>query len=195
MISSGHTAMFLSECKTSADIFVCKLGNLQSGEVAILTMSYVAELSVETDGKMRFTLPTVLLPRYSHDVRHCVAREFIPGQVEIRTPYILRFSAAVSGCYSIKDIDLAEEFMFDHDLVFDILYDDMNKPEIILELGDKENVGLLREDLLMLNFYPDLKQGVETEDSKTEFIFMIDRSGRFILRCSRLNNIVIKFQK
>ncbi|XP_076102079.1 von Willebrand factor A domain-containing protein 5A-like isoform X2 [Mytilus galloprovincialis] len=198
-ISSGHTAMFLSECETSADIFVCKLGNLPSGEVAILTMSYVAELSVETDGKMRFTLPTVLLPRYSHDVGHCIVpgREFIPGKVEIRNPCLLSFSATLSGCYSIKDvsspydklnvkinedklsasIDLAEECMFDHDLVFDILYDNINKPEIILELGDKEKDGLLREDLLMLNFYPDLKKGVETEDIKTEFIFMIDRSG------------------
>lgn len=58
-----------------------------------------------------------------------------------------------------------------------------------------DGLSLLREDLLMLNFYPDLKKGVETEDSKTEFIFMIDRSGRFILRWSMLNNIVIKFQK
>ncbi|CAC5412219.1 unnamed protein product [Mytilus coruscus] len=198
-ISSGHTAMLLSEDDTSADIFECKLGNLPAGEWALLTISYVVELSVETDGKIRFTLPTVLTPRYSPDVGHYVepGSESSPGQVDIRTPCKLTFSAAVSGCYKIKfvsssndklnvkvnedklsaSIDLAEEFKFDHDLSFDIIYDNINEPEIILELGNKEKDGLLKEDLLMLNFYPDLKQGEETEDSKREFIFVIDRSG------------------
>ncbi|XP_052099163.1 von Willebrand factor A domain-containing protein 5A-like isoform X2 [Mytilus californianus] len=191
--------MLLSEDDASADIFECKLGNLPAGERALLTISYVVELSVETDGKMRFTLPTVLTPRYSPDVGHYVepGSESSPGQVNIRTPCKLTFSAAVSGCYKIKSvsssydklnvkvngdklsasIDLAEEFKFDHDLSFDIIYDNINEPEIILELGNKERDGLLKEDLLMLNFYPDLKQGEETEDSKREFIFVIDRSG------------------
>ncbi|CAG2188436.1 unnamed protein product [Mytilus edulis] len=198
-ISSGHTAMLLSEDDASADIFECKLGNLPAGERALLTISYVVELSVETDGKVRFTLPTVLTPRYSPVVGHYVepGSESSPGQVDIRTPCKFTFSAAVSGCYNIKSvsspndkfnvkvnedkssasIDLAEEFKFDHDLSFDIIYDNINEPEIILELGNKEKDGLLKEDLLMLNFYPDLKQGDDTEDSKREFIFVIDRSG------------------
>ncbi|XP_063435543.1 von Willebrand factor A domain-containing protein 5A-like [Mytilus trossulus] len=198
-ISSGHTAMLLSEDDASGDIFECKLGNLPAGEKALLTMSYVVELSVETDGKVRFTLPTVLTPRYSPDVGQYVepGSESSPGQVDIRTPCKFTFSAAVSGCYKIKSvsspndklnvkvnedkfsalIDLAEEFKFDHDLSFDIIYDSINEPEIILELGNKEKDGLLKEDLLMLNFYPDLKQGEETEYSKREFIFVIDRSG------------------
>ena len=33
-------------------------------------------------------------------------------------------------------IELAEEFKFDHDLSLDIVYDDITKPEVILELGD-----------------------------------------------------------
>ncbi|XP_071167544.1 von Willebrand factor A domain-containing protein 5A-like isoform X2 [Mytilus edulis] len=198
-ISSGHTAMLLSEDDASGDIFECKLGNLPAGEKALLTISYVVELSVETDGKVRFTLPTVLTPRYSPVVGHYVepGSESSPGQVDIRTPCRFTFSAAVSGCYNIKSvsspndklnvkvnedkssasIDLAEEFKFDHDLSFDIIYDNINEPEIILELGNKEKDGLLKEDLLMLNFYPDLKQGEDTEDSKREFIFVIDRSG------------------
>ncbi|VDI27450.1 Hypothetical predicted protein [Mytilus galloprovincialis] len=198
-ISSGHTAMLLSEDDASADIFECKLGNLPAGEKALLTISYVVELSVETDRKVRFTLPTVLTPRYSPVVGHYVepGSESSPGQVDIRTPCRFTFSAAVSGCYNIKSvsspndklnvkvngdnssalIDLAEEFKFDHDLSFDIIYDNINEPEIILELGNKEKDGLLKEDLLMLNFYPDLKQGDDTEDSKREFIFVIDRSG------------------
>jgi len=41
--------------------------------------------------------------------------------------------------------------------------------------------GLLKEDVIMLNLYPDLKQGEEMEDSKREFIFVIDRSGKLYL--------------
>ncbi|XP_076101131.1 von Willebrand factor A domain-containing protein 5A-like [Mytilus galloprovincialis] len=198
-ISSGHTAMLLSEDDASGDIFECKLGNLPAGEMALLTISYVVELSVETDGKVRFTLPTVLTPRYSPDVTHYgdTGNESSLGQVDIRTPCKVTFSAAVSGCYNIKSVSspkdklnvkvngdnlsaligLAEEFKFDHDLSFDIIYDNINEPEIILEVGIKEKDGLLKEDLLMLSFYPDLKQGDKTGDSKREFIFVIDRSG------------------
>jgi hypothetical protein len=46
------------------DIFECKIGNLPAGETALLTVGFIAELSVEPEGKMRFTLPTVLNPRY-----------------------------------------------------------------------------------------------------------------------------------
>ncbi|CAG2243183.1 unnamed protein product [Mytilus edulis] len=179
-ISNGHTAMLLSEDDASGDIFECKLGNLPAGEMALLTISYVVELSVETDGKVRFTLPTVLTPRYSPVFGHYVepGSESSPGQVDIRTPCKFTFSAAVSGCYNIKSVSspndkldvkvngdnlsaligLAEEFKFDHDLSFDIIYDNINEPEIILELGIKE-------------------KGEKTGDSKREFIFVIDRSG------------------
>lgn len=41
------------------------LGNLPAGTEAELKMSYVLELSQNKDGKVYFTLPTVLNPRYS----------------------------------------------------------------------------------------------------------------------------------
>lgn len=56
--------MLLSEDDTAGDIFECKIGNLPAGETALLTVGFIAELSVEPEGKMRFTLPTVLNPRY-----------------------------------------------------------------------------------------------------------------------------------
>jgi hypothetical protein len=40
--------------------------------------------------------------------------------------------------------------------------------------------GLLKEDVIMLNLYPDLKQE-EMDDTKREFIFVIDRSGKLYL--------------
>lgn len=198
-ISSGHTALFFSEADTAGDTFKCKLGNLPPGESAVLTLSYVVELSVEPDGKLRFILPTVLNPRYSPEVEHVIeaGSEPTPSQVDIRTPCKLTFSASISGGYNVESItspidklnvkisedklsasvDLAEKFQFDHDLTMDIKYENINKPEVIFEPGNLEKDGLLKEDLLMVNFYPDIKQGTHTEDSKREFIFVIDRSG------------------
>ena len=42
----------------------------------------------------------------------------------------------------------------------------------------------------MLNLYPDLKQGEEMEDSKREFIFVIDRSGKLYLLLTDLVNYI-----
>lgn len=63
--STGQAAFFLSESKYAGDIFVCKLGNLDAGETAVLTMAYVVELTVQPDGDLIFELPYVLNTRYS----------------------------------------------------------------------------------------------------------------------------------
>lgn len=56
--------MFLSEHNSAGDILRCQLGNLPAGDTAVLSMSYVVELSVEADDICRFVLPAVLKPRY-----------------------------------------------------------------------------------------------------------------------------------
>ena len=56
--------MLLAEDDTAGDILECRLSNLPARETAILTLSYVIELSAEPRGAMRFILPTVLNPRY-----------------------------------------------------------------------------------------------------------------------------------
>ena len=57
--------MLLKEDDTAGDIFQCTLGNLPPKTDAKISFSYVIELPQEPDGKIRFTLPTVLNPRYS----------------------------------------------------------------------------------------------------------------------------------
>ena len=64
-IDKGSTALLLKEDDSAGDIFQCSLGNLPPKTEAKISFSYVKELPQEPDGKIRFTLPTVLNPRYS----------------------------------------------------------------------------------------------------------------------------------
>ncbi|XP_076095358.1 von Willebrand factor A domain-containing protein 5A-like [Mytilus galloprovincialis] len=186
--STGQTALFLSESKYAGDIFVCRLGNLDAGETAILTISYVVELTVQPDGDLNFVLPYVLNTRYSSAGDAGYTRNLVK-------PVKLGFTASVKGHHKIKSVstyrdDLQLEISDDkhsaeiklkdkghqyRDLEFSVSYDNVSKPEAILEIGDRNKDGLLKEDVLMLNFIPDLKNHCGIV--KREFIFVMDRSG------------------
>ncbi|CAG2214925.1 unnamed protein product [Mytilus edulis] len=74
------------------------------------------------------------------------------------------------------EVELAGKFDFGHDLTCDIHYEDIHQPVVTLEAGDQKKDGLLREDILVLSFYPDIPDEKQ-KNVKSEFIFMIDRSG------------------
>ncbi|XP_052281439.1 von Willebrand factor A domain-containing protein 5A-like isoform X2 [Dreissena polymorpha] len=189
------TAMLLKEDTTSSDTFQCTLGNLPPGKDAVLKMSLVNELPQEADGKLRFTLPTVLNPRYSPDAGGSVAAEGSTYVQPCAMPYKFKLMASVEGYHKIKavtsdklslkvemereeklaKVSLGEEFKFDHDLTLYIEYSEPFQPQVVFENGDKDSEGLLKEDLLMVSFHPDLKQ--VSMSNSGEYIFIIDRSG------------------
>ena len=57
--------MLLKEDKYSSDTFQCLLGNLPAHSEAQLVIKYIVGLPQQYDGKVKFSLPTVLNPRYS----------------------------------------------------------------------------------------------------------------------------------
>ena len=73
-VEKGSTAILLKEDDTAGDIFQCTLGNLPPKTDAKIIFSFVIELPQEPDGKIRFTLPTVLNPRYSPGSLHLERR-------------------------------------------------------------------------------------------------------------------------
>ena len=59
-ITSGLTAAYAEE--KVGDIFSLSLGNLPSGSEAVIELRMVGELPMEADGRVWFTLPSVLDP-------------------------------------------------------------------------------------------------------------------------------------
>ncbi|XP_052777461.1 von Willebrand factor A domain-containing protein 5A-like [Mya arenaria] len=192
---SGKTAMLLKEDTKSSDTFQCMLGNLPAGKEAELMLSYVNELPQEEDGRVRFTLPTVLNPRYSPEAGSSVAAEgaeYVPPK---SVPYNFKMTVTIEGYHGIKAVssdkisldvklesggklaqfEIGEEFKFDHDLCLLVEYAEPFAPQVILENGNPEKEGLLKEDMLMVSFHPDLKQVAMATSG--EYVFIIDRSG------------------
>ena len=80
--------MLLKEDDTAGDIFQCTLGNLPPKTDAKISFSYVIELPQEPDGKIRFTLPTVLNPRYSQGILVYIIYWDILSLLSQQTKYI-----------------------------------------------------------------------------------------------------------
>lgn len=62
-IARGQTAALLEQDKP--DVFVQRIGNIRPHSRVNIRITYVADLKVESDGSVRFVLPTSLAPRYN----------------------------------------------------------------------------------------------------------------------------------
>ncbi|XP_053392403.1 von Willebrand factor A domain-containing protein 5A-like isoform X2 [Mercenaria mercenaria] len=197
-INHGESAMLLKEDNSAGDIFSCMLGNLPPQSEASLVMKYVIELPQEADGRLRFTLPTILNPRYSPDVGGTVPAEGATYVPPCEIPYEFCMTATVEGYHKVisatsdrvtldvkfeqnnrvAKVSLCDKFQFDHDLSFLVQYENAYSPHVVLERGNPEAEGLLKEDMLMVSFHPDLKE--VSMATSGEYVFVIDRSGSMI---------------
>ncbi|XP_060064448.1 von Willebrand factor A domain-containing protein 5A-like [Ylistrum balloti] len=197
-VESGHTALLLEEHDDTNDVFVCRVGNLPPKERALLKICYVSELPHDPSGALRFTLPTVLNPRYgvesdtgpvntSTDVV-CVN----PGSYEMNLDITVQSQHTILSIVSEKDqlqlspsndqhvwkasVKFGQGTKVDHDVSVLITYKDMHQPQAIVERGVKDQgKGMLSLDVLMLSFYPEIDPKFTT--THAELIFIVDRSG------------------
>ncbi|XP_011908591.1 PREDICTED: von Willebrand factor A domain-containing protein 5A isoform X1 [Cercocebus atys] len=200
-ISWGHQAFLLEEDSSSRDVFSCNVGNLQPGSKAAVTLKYVQELPLETDGALRFVLPAVLNPRYqfsgsSKDSCLNVKTPIVPVE---DLPYTLSMVATIDSKHGIEkvqsncplspteylgedktsaQVSLAAGHKFDRDVELLIYYSEVHTPSVVLEMGmPKMKPGRLMGDpSAMVSFYPNIP---EDQPSNTcgEFVFLMDRSG------------------
>nr|XP_045618381.1 von Willebrand factor A domain-containing protein 5A-like isoform X2 [Procambarus clarkii] len=199
-VDAGKTAILTRQDERSSDMLQLDLGNLPEGSKATLSISLVMELKVQTDGGVSFVLPTVLNPRYSPAGGPTAPRGFNTELeqekvVTVTKAYTIDIKARVSGGHEIariishtdslnvtigEDLKSAEVtqdggFKSDHDWSLLLYYANPYKTRVIRETGDRSATGLMKDDLVMINLFPEVP--ANSYSSKNEVIFLIDRSG------------------
>ncbi|CAI9733737.1 Hypothetical predicted protein [Octopus vulgaris] len=186
-VDKGQSAILLRETSTSGDIFEYSLGNIPANEKIHLQICLVSELSCEVDGAVKFHMPFVLNPRYG-------LKPADENYQNAPKPKEFSFNASVNWNSQIKDIKsehpvkveyqdnkchatvrMAKEFNFEKDLLLQVYYEDVEKPQVILEKGDENSKGMFSKDIMMINVFPELPQ--VKQSAANDYIFVIDRSG------------------
>ncbi|KAG0724007.1 von Willebrand factor A domain-containing protein 5A [Chionoecetes opilio] len=185
-VDAGKTAVLTAEDEDTSDILNLNLGNLPSESRAELIIKLVMELSVQADGSISFVLPTVLNPRYSpQGTTHNTPASHSYGlfgrplggmerTVHVSRPYVMEVRGEVQGNHQIARVTSHT------DPINVTLSDDATsaQPHLLRETGDRAATAIMKDDLLMLNLFPEVPG--DSYSSRNEIIFVIDRSGDIV---------------
>ncbi|KAF5400727.1 hypothetical protein PHET_05793 [Paragonimus heterotremus] len=205
-VQSGHTAFLAQQDEHCEDIFQMSIGNVPSHATVTIVLKYVGQLCAvnvsDVESQAVFTLPSVINPRFTPPGT-TIKSEYDPFATPSGVnsiPYAISFEASlcmpqdiVDVCsqrdtYS-KEIDTADkkrakvklvsEFKFDHDLQMVIKMSQPLQSIVICESGDsaKPTGGFLSMDCLLAQFVPDFSQLASQQETRTELVFVVDRSG------------------
>ncbi|XP_045123544.1 von Willebrand factor A domain-containing protein 5A-like isoform X2 [Portunus trituberculatus] len=197
-VKKGNTAILAREDPDSSDILSLNLGNFPAGTRAEVTLRLVMELKVETDGAIGFVLPAVLNPRYipaDHPRRNNWNLVWEEREVFMPQPYSMEVKAQVCGSHQIArvvshtdplNVSLADDalsaqvsqdggFTCDHDWSLLVYYKNAYQPHLLRETGERSATGIMRDDLLMLNLFPEMP--AQSYSNRNEIVFVVDRSG------------------
>ena len=191
-IASGMSAAYGEE--KSGDIFSLSLGNLPSGSEAQISIKMVGELPIEADGRVRFTLPSVLKPRYTpEDSIDPLAAASHPSVKHASIAGVFKFRMIVEGSAKVAGVSspthklkvdqttdyavnvcIADEGPLRGDVTILIGYEDPHEPMAIMEYPQEgSKTKEMKSKAVMLNFFPKFT----SVDAACEFIFVVDRSG------------------
>lgn len=202
-VQAGKTAVLAREDSRSSDVLNLQLGNLPPGSQAELKLGLVMELKVQTDGGVSFILPTFLKPRYTPDnpFGYTGKMEAELNTMFVSKQYTYEVKARVVGAHRIAQINSHSELLsvdisgdalsaevsqcttssYDRDWTMLIYYADPYKTHILRETGDRSGLGLMKDDLLMINLFPEVP--ASSFSNKNEVIFLVDRSGSRVYFC------------
>uniref|UniRef100_A0A8C2MQK5 von Willebrand factor A domain-containing protein 5A n=1 Tax=Cricetulus griseus TaxID=10029 RepID=A0A8C2MQK5_CRIGR len=217
-MSQGHQAYFLEEDDYSRDVFSCNIGNLPPGAKVGVTLRYVQELTLETDGALRYVLPAILNPRYQlseQSTNSCfnIKTPIVPLE---DLPYTLSMVATITSQHGIESVQsncslspiqyladdktsaqvsLAEGHKFDRDVELLIYYSEVHSPSVAVEMGmqDMKPDSLMGAPSAMVSFYPDLPE-VKGSRACGEFVFLMDRSGSMKFHLSYQNDSQLRIE-
>ena len=188
-ITSGLTAAYAEE--KAGDIFSLSLGNLPSGSKAVIKLKMVGELPMEADGRVRFTLPSVLKPRYTPEgSSDPLAATQNPSVKQASVAGVFKFTMTIEGVAKVSSPthELKKEEMMDcvnvciagegpvrGDVTILIGYKDPHEPMAMVEAPiEGSKTKEMQSKAVMLTFFPKL---LSVEEAAHEFIFVVDRSG------------------
>ena len=196
VIASGLTSAF-GEQKTE-DVFSIALGNLPGNGKAEIELQMVEELPVDIEGKIRFSLPTGLKPRYTPagstdplapiEGGDAVQQGKISGfqkfllrvheaesVAQVTSPtHEINVDASGSGALNVT---LRDGMCLTSDLVIEVTQQTIHEPKVVVEYGRElkgsEKMGFLNHPVVMVNFYSKIPKTT----MPCELIFLVDRSG------------------
>jgi Ca-activated chloride channel family protein len=186
-MEAGHGAFLLDEERP--DVFQASIGNLPPGAEAVVKLTYVTELPVD-DGRLRFTLPTTVSPRYAPaQDRVGPGRsdaEALNPPVALEVPYGLSLSIRAVMPHGITAVEspshpialrmqdgcamvsLAQkEAPLDGDFVLSIEAPGLDAPQALVERDEEGN------EAIGVAFAP----AFAIDATPAELIFLVDRSG------------------
>jgi len=195
-IASGQSAALGEE--KSGDVFSISLGNLPPQKEAEIQLQLVGELPIDAEGSVRFSLPSVLKPRYTpagssdplapvpsgegEQVEHAKVSGVYGFQLKVvDAKDIAEVTSPTHTLSTIPDgdqllVSLSEEKPLSKDLVVLIKHKDPHVPKALLESGvettEREN-DFMSNPAVMINFFPEFTD----VEAACEFIFLVDRSG------------------
>ena len=190
-ITGGLSAAYAEE--KSGDIFSLSLGNLPSGSKVEINIRMVGELPIEADGSVRFTLPSVLKPRYTpQGSTDPLAATQNPSVKHASVAGVFQFKMTIEGASRVAEVSspshqlrtaqvadsmnvcIAEEGPIRGDVTILIGYKDPHKPMAIVEAPiEGSKMREMKSNAVMLNFFPKFS----SVEAACEFIFVVDRSG------------------
>ena len=196
-VARGETAGLFEQLSGASDVFRTRLGNIPAGESVLVEIAYVGELKqdAETDG-IRFTLPTMIAPRYGTALASNVLQRATSvqeeGGIEIKVDVSMTEGSSIKSIQSLthpiavtmgslsastdSDAALRQASVtlslgtteLDKDFVLIIVVKDIGTPKALLET----HPTIPNQRALMVTLVPNFS----LPPARPEIVFVADRS-------------------
>jgi Uncharacterized protein containing a von Willebrand factor type A (vWA) domain len=198
-VRRGNTAFLLESHRP--DIFQISLGNIAAGEAASITIAYIEDMKI-TDDELRWTLPSVVAPRYipgkltgdKSGMGNLAPTDRVPDADYItppvgEAPYTLKVHAEFKGLHGIRNVSSPShpiEVSLNNNLVSVELSRETELLDsdfvLIARLEDTSRNSCISAKDKIDGTFADIRFNIDLDDyickqNNYEYTFMIDISG------------------
>lgn len=198
-LQQGHGAYLMEQDEKSQDIFIINVGALLPGKQCQIQITYVTELPLISENKIRFVVPTTIAPRYNPTVGGISCPAGTQTKYVQSTPYTIDFRCEIdkineqitgvsSSSHPINiqfnentyEITFGQKNTFlDRDIILDLQLSTRTNTILAVEKNEGEH-----QFALMPAFIPTIEDcqkvwntNTGNNDINNEFIFIVECSG------------------